>query len=113
MKLKRIGVLSAGLVSGALYLLLGLIFGALVSMVVMLGIASEGFGGRDGGEFFGLIFGVGAIIFIPLFYGTLGFFLGIITAFFYNLIAKIMGGIEVEFDSPIESSPIQTHHQEH
>ena len=43
-----------------------------------------------------MMFGVGAIIFLPLFYGVMGVVLGAISAGLYNLIAGMLGGIEVE-----------------
>jgi hypothetical protein len=42
-----------------------------------------------------LIFGsVFFAIFVPVFYGVLGFVGGVIAAFFYNLVAKMTGGLE-------------------
>ena len=34
----------------------------------------------------------------PVLYGLLGFFLGVTSAFFYNLVAKYIGGIQIELD---------------
>ena len=34
----------------------------------------------------------------PIFYGILGFLIGIVSAFFYNLVAKYIGGIQIELD---------------
>jgi hypothetical protein len=48
--------------------------------------------------------GVGAIIVFPLLYGFLGFLAGIIGATLFNLVASMVGGIEIElsqgFDPP-------------
>ncbi len=46
------------------------------------------------GSGMGLIF----VILIPLIYTVIGFISGIIGAFIYNLVAKFVGGIEVEID---------------
>jgi hypothetical protein len=35
---------------------------------------------------------------LPIFYGAMGFILGVIGAFIYNLIARWVGGIEVEVE---------------
>lgn len=53
----------------------------------------------------GLFFGVGAVIFLPLFYGVLGFVAGLISAFAYNVIAGAFGGLELEIEEPSSSSP--------
>lgn len=44
------------------------------------------------------LFGVGAIILLPIFYGVLGFVMGSFTAWLFNLIARFTGGLELEFD---------------
>jgi len=52
--------------------------------------------------------GVAAVIVLPLFYGLLGFIGGIITAALFNLVASMVGGVEIElsqgFDPPARSS---------
>ncbi len=100
MIIKSVGVLSVGKVMGLLYAALGLIFGGIFSFVALLaaGAAAGGPGGPGGpgaGAFmFG--FGVGAIIFLPIMYGIIGFIAGLIMAALYNLIASTLGGIEIE-----------------
>ncbi len=92
-ELKRVGAVSVGTVFGLLYGGMGLIFGALVSFFAMLGFA---FGSEVGT--IGVFMGVGAIIFIPLFYGLFGFIFGCLSAWLYNIAAGWTGGIEMEFD---------------
>ena len=43
-----------------------------------------------------MMFGFG--IFMPVFYGVFGFIFGVISAAMYNLIARWIGGIEVEVE---------------
>ena len=43
-----------------------------------------------------MMFGFG--IFMPVFYGIFGFVFGIISAAIYNLIARWIGGVEVEVE---------------
>ena len=50
------------------------------------------------GGAFGVLFGVGSIILFPILYGILGFLGGLITALPYNLIARFVGGIELELE---------------
>ena len=99
MELKSVGVFSCGKIFGLLYALLGLIFGALFSFLAVLGLAANP---SDGGTdaFMGLIFGIGAVIILPLFYGVMGFIGGLITAVLYNLVARIGGGLELEIEMP-------------
>ena len=92
MIVRRVGPLALAKISGLLYGIMGLIFGAIFSLVSMTAAA---FGGKDAGPF-GVLFGVGAIIALPIFYGLLGFLAGLIGAGLYNLIAGWMGGVELE-----------------
>ncbi len=92
-----IGVLSLAKMMAVLYAFIGLFFGAIMSLVALLGVAgSAAAGGDSGGGLMGMLFGVGAIIIFPIFYGCLGFVGGLIMAPLYNLVAKIVGGIELE-----------------
>lgn len=90
----KIGVLSLGKVSGAIYGIIGLIFGALITLM------SLGMGSMMGsnGAFAGLLFGVGAIIAMPIFYGIMGFIGGIIVALIYNAATGFIGGLEIEVE---------------
>jgi hypothetical protein len=45
-----------------------------------------------------LAFGTGFALFMPILYGAMGFVFGVIGAFIYNLIAKWIGGIEVDVE---------------
>jgi len=98
MTLKSLGVLSVGKIMGATYAALGLLLGAFFSLFAILG-AAIGAGRNGPGPVEGIIFGAMAIVFVPVFYGILGFVGGIIGAVVYNVIAKYVGGIEFEFQS--------------
>lgn len=100
MVLKRIGVLSAGKVSGILYAGMGLIIGLIFSLVAVVGsaIGSMSDSGGAEGALLGMLFGLGAVIFMPIFYGLIGFLTGIVGAFLYNLVASVAGGIELELE---------------
>jgi hypothetical protein len=45
-----------------------------------------------------MIGGVAMLIFLPILYGVAGFVFGAIAAAVYNLIAGIVGGIEIEVE---------------
>ena len=92
---RRIGVLSLAKMMGALDALIGLIIGACVSLFAVLGAAlMHSYGSSDGQ--FKMLFGVGSIILFPILYGVIGFITGLIGGALYNLLAAIVGGIEIE-----------------
>lgn len=100
MVIKRIGVASVGKVCGILYAGLGFIVGAIFSMFAVFG-AALGAAGNDGpGAAFGIIFGLGAIILLPVFYGVMGALGGMLMAALYNVVASFVGGIELDVDTP-------------
>lgn len=53
---------------------------------------------EEDGAFAGMLFGVGAIIALPVFYGIMGFIGGIIMALLYNFTTGVIGGLEVEVE---------------
>ncbi len=97
MILQRIGVLSAAKITGAVYAGIGLIIGGIFSLIAMLQGMIMG-GNNDFGAMgpaFGMIFGVGAIVMAPIFYGVMGFVGGALMAFIYNLFSGFVGGVEL------------------
>lgn len=97
MVIKRVNPISAAKIGGVLYGLLGLVIGACISVVALLfsgalAAASD----QPGGSMFGMFFGVGAIIIMPIFYGVIGFIATLISAALYNVASKITGGVEIE-----------------
>ena len=46
----------------------------------------------------GLLFGVGSIIFMPLFYGLFGFIRTLLMAWLYNVVASRVGGLELDLE---------------
>ena len=79
---------------GALNALFGLIIGAFVSLFAVLGAALTQSAGGSGG--LKMLFGVGSIILFPILYGVIGFITGLIGGALYNVLARIVGGIEIE-----------------
>jgi hypothetical protein len=92
----RIGVLSLAKMLAVTYAFLGLFFGGVLSLFAVMGAAVGSAAGGDGGGIAAMLFGVGAVIVLPIVYGCLGFVGGLIMAPLYNLVAKVVGGIEVE-----------------
>jgi hypothetical protein len=82
-----VGALSCAKVTGLLYVILGLVFGACISLVSILGLIPEGAG---------MFFGAGAIVVLPIVYGLFGFIGALIMTSLFNLAVGITGGIEVD-----------------
>lgn len=83
---KRFNALQLGKLLGVLYALMGLLFAPFIL------IAGAAGGTRGAGM------GVGFALAAPIIYGVLGFIGGLIAALLYNLVAKFVGGIEVEIE---------------
>jgi hypothetical protein len=98
MVLRRVGVLSVAKIAGVMYAAMGLVFGLFFSAIFSL----IPFAGRTGDpsmpSWIAPMFGAGALIFMPIFYGVLGLVGGAIGALVYNLFAGLVGGIELELE---------------
>jgi hypothetical protein len=98
MLVKRLGVFSVAKVSGILYAVMGFIIGIIMSMAsLVIGSAFQGLENAPLAAF-GVLFGAGAVILLPIFYGLMGFVGGALMGWLYNIIAQYVGGIEVEFE---------------
>ena len=93
MIIKRIDPMSCAKITGVLYAILGLIGGAFVSLFAMVGAT---FSPSSSGM--GVLFGVGAIIVFPIFYGVIGFLSSLIGAWLYNVLAGMVGGVRIEVE---------------
>jgi hypothetical protein len=96
MVIRRVGVLSVAKVAGLLYGAMGLLFGACIALFSLAGatVAAD----EEFPAFFGLLFGMGAVVFLPILYGILGFlFIGLLAAL-YNFVAGMTGGVVVDVE---------------
>ena len=84
-KLKRLGVLSVGLITGIIYAIFGLFAGLFITLI---SVTVSGAFDEAG---LGVLFGVGSIIILPIVYGIGGFIAGLISALIYNIAAKFTG----------------------
>jgi hypothetical protein len=94
MVITRIRPVSFAKIAGTLYLILGFIIGAIVSAVAMAGGFASRAGSGSGG--IGMVMGAASIIIFPLLYGCFGFVASLIAAWLYNVLAGLVGGIEIE-----------------
>lgn len=90
--LKRVDVFSAGKILALINIAIGLIVGVVYGLFLIT--AGLMFQGADSGLV--IIFGVLAIIGLPIFYGVMGFILGLIMAAVYNFVASKFGGLELD-----------------
>jgi hypothetical protein len=88
--IKSVGVLSVAKIFGAIYGVMGLIF--LPFFLLMSALIPN----RNGQNPFGMIGGLVFGLFAPIFYAVMGFVMGAISAFLYNLLAKWVGGVQVQ-----------------
>ncbi len=95
MVLKRIGPLSCGKITGLLYALIGLVIGAVFSLVSMVVPIPPEAGTQAA---IARLFGAGAVIWLPIGYGVAGFVGAIIAAALYNVMAGLVGGVHVELE---------------
>jgi hypothetical protein len=98
MVIKRIGVLKAGVIQASIMALFGLIIGLcfLLFGTMLAGLT----GGSDGtaAGALGMLGGIGMVIFLPIMYGVTGSLAGVIGAAVYNLVAGMVGGLEIEVE---------------
>ena len=93
MVIKHLGAVSVAKIVGTLYVVLGLLFGGIFSLAALVGAFA--FSQPDTPWFFKFM-GVGAVFVFPIFYGCIGFFASLIAAWLYNILAGVVGGIEIE-----------------
>jgi|SRR5208337_3754890 len=90
---RSVGVMSVAKIMGMVYGCLGLIF---IPFFLIAGLAGS-FASQDKSAFpFAGAIGIAFSIFAPLVYGGMGFVFGAISALIYNLVAKWVGGFELE-----------------
>jgi hypothetical protein len=93
--LKSVGVMSLAKIMGLLYGCMGLIF---APFFLLVGLAGSMAGQQRATPFAG-VFGVAFAVMMPILYGAMGFIFGALFAFIYNLLAKWVGGIELEVET--------------
>jgi len=82
-QIRRFGVFQTAKVAGALYALLGLVFVPVFLIISMVTPRQEGVG-------------PGLALALPILYGVFGFIFAALGCALYNLVAGLVGGVEVE-----------------
>ena len=94
MTIKRINAVSCAKIMGLLYAIIGLLIGCVAAVAALIGrFAASSLGTTIP---FLTAFGMGAIIVFPLIYGAIGFVMTWIAASIYNVLAGVVGGVQVE-----------------
>jgi hypothetical protein len=104
--IKSVAVLSVAKIMGAIYALIALIF---VPFFLLAGLMSSVASGHNNP--LGALGGIGIALLsllVPVFYGGIGFIGGAVGALLYNLMAKSLGGIQIELQPTtyVTNSPI-------
>jgi hypothetical protein len=97
MRLTRISPVSVAKVAFVLYGAMGLFVGAIIALASLAG-ATFSASQHGGSALLGAVFGVGAIVLLPLLYGGFGAIATMVMAALYNVVAGIVGGIEVTLE---------------
>lgn len=94
MTIKSVGVSSVARLAAAIYGIFGLIAGVLFSLAAVagFGLSQEV---STSVPWIGPMFGLGAILAMPLLYCVLGYLGGAIGAWVFNNAARAMGGLEL------------------
>ena len=90
-RLKRLDPISVGVTLCLMYAVIGFIAGVIFAVIALPSMLS----GRSTLPTFG---GASAIIVFPLLYGAVGFVGGVILTAFYNIVARVTGGIEMHLE---------------
>jgi len=101
MTIRRFGIFSVAKMYALLMFVFGLIFGVIYGLFfIIFGAAMSAMGNQNEalGGVGSIVMGVAFIVGIPIFYGVLGFIMGIITALIYNFAAGLVGGIKFELE---------------
>jgi uncharacterized membrane protein YkvI len=103
MVLKRVGIGSAAKLAGAIYASLGLIIGAVVALVSVAGAGLTAASQSEVPAWIGAVFGITAIVWMPLVYGVMGLVVGALSAALYNLFSRIVGGLRLDLQPSFEA----------
>ena len=93
MIVKHVAPVSVAKVAGVLYAFLGLLVGVFFTLAALAGAFASN---RPDSTGFGMVFGVGAIVIFPILYAVIGFIFSLIGAALYNVIAGLVGGVELD-----------------
>jgi len=94
MIVKRVGVWSAARLYAAIMAAFGVLIGIPFALFSLVGAGLA----PEGQSWMGPVFGIGAIVFLPVLYGVMGLVIGAVSAVLYNFFASIVGGLSVDVE---------------
>ena len=94
MIVRKFGVWSVARMYGTLLAVVGLIVGLMFALASLIGAGIAKNSDLPAGM--AAVFGVGAVVLLPIFYGVLGILMGAVGATLYNLFAGMVGGVEID-----------------
>ena len=103
MTIRRFGVFSVAKIYGLLMFIIGLVIGVIYGLFLILfgaAMSAIGPGGNEAlaGGVGTVAMGVGMMIGFPIFYGLMGFIMGLIGAAVYNAAAGMIGGVKFDLE---------------
>jgi hypothetical protein len=102
LRIRKLGVLSIAKIYAVMMLVMSLLISIPYGLFIMVfGVAMMGTGEKAGFAAGGgsIVFGLLVMIGLPIFYGIMGFIMGAISAFVYNIFAGMVGGVEIEVEN--------------
>ncbi len=106
---KSVGVFSVAKIMGCVYGCIALIFVPFLLLAGVMGAMGAMAGAGNHSNPLAALGVIGIVLlslFIPIFYGLMGFIFGALGALIYNLMAKWVGGIEIELQLPALTVPM-------
>jgi hypothetical protein len=97
-KIKKFEPLSVMRIAAICYAAIGLLEGAMFSLIFSIIPLAAAQNGQNLPRFFGFFFGAFSIIVLPIFFAVIGAIGGGLGAVIYNVSARYVGGIEVEVE---------------
>jgi hypothetical protein len=108
--IKSVGVFSVAKIMGCVYACIALIFIPFFLFAALMGAMGAMAGAGNHSNPLAALGVIGIVLlalFIPIFYGLMGFIFGALGALIYNLMAKWVGGIQLELQTPVMGVPMQ------
>jgi len=98
-RIRRISPFSLGKILAVIEFVIGLLIAIPLALFAWLMTAGLPYPTAQEDElFFWLFFSGWPLLFMPLIYAMVGFVLGVVSGFVYNMVARIVGGLELEVE---------------
>ncbi len=101
MIIRKVGLRSLANVVGSVYVVLGLIAGAALTIAGLAGLAPSDLDGIERAVFSPI-----AIFVLPIVSGIKGYIIGALAAWVFNRVAPATGGLEIEVEPGGELGPV-------